>query len=115
MSAAAAETPSEQSSRERILDAAESLFARRGYAGVGLRELAEMVGLGKSSLFHHFASKPQLHAAVCARILSRIADRVDEIAGTVLGWDVAGRGERVASYLAAARHEHDLPSPEARG
>ncbi len=44
-----------------------------------------------------------------------IADRVDEIAGAELGWDVAGRGERVASYLAAARREHDLPSPEARG
>ena len=97
MSAAAAETPSEQSSRERILDAAESLFARRGYAGVGLRELAEMVGLGKSSLFHHFASTPQLHAAVCARILSRIADRVDEsLAG---GGSPMDRLERVFGDL----------------
>ncbi len=62
----------ESSSRERILDAAEDLFARRGYAGVGLREVAEEVGLGKSSLFHHFPNKPELYAAVCARILERI-------------------------------------------
>ncbi len=62
----------EPSSRERILDAAEDLFARRGYAGVGLREVAEDVGLGKSSLFHHFPNKPELYAAVCARILERI-------------------------------------------
>ena len=40
----------EQTSRDKILDAAEALFAKRGYAAVGLRELAELVGLGKSSL-----------------------------------------------------------------
>ncbi|MFM7734520.1 MAG: TetR/AcrR family transcriptional regulator [Alphaproteobacteria bacterium] len=78
MSAVAAETHPEPSSRDRILDAAEGLFARRGYAGVGLRELADLVGLGKSSLFHHFESKPQLYAAVCGRILARIAALVDE-------------------------------------
>ena len=62
---AAAEIPA----REKILDAAEELFARRGFAGVGLSELAETVGLGKSSLFHHFRSKAQLYAAVVERIL----------------------------------------------
>lgn len=66
----------EPSSRDRILDAAEALFAKRGYAGVGLREVAEVVGLGKSSLFHHFKNKPQLYAAVCARILRRIEERL---------------------------------------
>lgn len=66
----------EQGSRDKILDAAEELFARRGYAAVGLREVAEVVGLGKSSLFHHFTSKPQLYAAVSARILGRIEERV---------------------------------------
>jgi TetR/AcrR family transcriptional regulator len=67
---------SEQSSRDKILDAAEALFAKRGYAGVGLRELAEVVGLGKSSLFHHFKNKPELYAAVAARILGRIESRL---------------------------------------
>lgn len=66
----------EVSSRDRILDAAETLFAKRGYAGVGLREVAEVVGLGKSSLFHHFKNKPQLYAAVCGRILRRIEERL---------------------------------------
>lgn len=55
--------------RNKILDAAEALFAKRGFSGVGLSEIAESVGLGKSSLFHHFRSKAQLHAAVVARIL----------------------------------------------
>ena len=59
-------------SRDKILDCAEQLFARRGFAGIGLAEVAEQVGLSKSSLFHHFASKAQLYAAVMARILDRI-------------------------------------------
>src|SRR5207244_3653340 len=71
-SAAAAE----QTSRDKILDAAEHLFAKRGYAGVGLSEVAEVVGLGKSSLFHHFQNKAQLYAAVTARILTRIETRL---------------------------------------
>ncbi len=62
----------EQTSRDKILDAAERLFAKRGYAGIGLSELAEVVGLGKSSLFHHFENKARLYAAVTARILTRI-------------------------------------------
>lgn len=71
-----AEAQVEQSSREKILDAAEALFAQRGYAGVGLREVADGVGLGKSSLFHHFRSKPQLYAAVSGRIVRRMEERV---------------------------------------
>src|SRR5262247_2910647 len=66
----------ESSPREKILDAAEGLFARRGFAGVGLSEIADAVGLGKSSLFHHFPTKAQLYAAVVERILSEIEDAV---------------------------------------
>jgi len=73
---ASAGAAAEISSRDKILDAAEALFARRGYAGIGLREVAEVVGLGKSSLFHHFRNKPQLYAAVAARIVGRIEERL---------------------------------------
>lgn len=59
-------------SRDKILDAAEGFFAQRGFAGVGISEIAEAVGLGKSSLFHHFRSKAHLYAAVVARILAEL-------------------------------------------
>ena len=61
-----------QPSRDKILDCAEELFARRGFAGTGLSEVADATGLSKSSLFHHFRSKAQLYAAVISRILARI-------------------------------------------
>jgi AcrR family transcriptional regulator len=59
-------------SREKILDVAEARFAQRGYAGASLREVAEAAGLGKSSLFHHFATKAALYGAVLDRVLERI-------------------------------------------
>ena len=64
------------SSREKILDVAEALFARRGYAGVGLREVATDAGLGKSSLFHHFPSKAELYLAVLRRVFERIGEQL---------------------------------------
>ena len=74
MAATAAKT--KQPSRDKILDCAEGLFARRGFSGTGLAEVAEHVGLGKSSLFHHFSSKAELYAAVVARILAVIEERL---------------------------------------
>jgi len=64
------------SSRDKILEVAEARFAQRGYTGVGLRELAAGVGLGKSSLFHHFPTKAHLYLEVLERVLRRIAAQV---------------------------------------
>src|SRR5687768_7431557 len=63
-------------SSDAILDRAEELFALRGYAGIGVAEVAEAAGLSKSSLFHHFPSKAQLYTAVMARILTHLDDEL---------------------------------------
>ncbi len=68
-------------SREKILEVAEALFARRGFSGVGLREVADAAGLGKSSLFHHFKSKVQLYFAVLERVMQRIDERLQPVLG----------------------------------
>ena len=67
------------SSRAKILDSAEALFAARGFSGVGLREVAQKVGLGKSSLFHHFPTKLSLYVAVLERILTRMDERLEAV------------------------------------
>ncbi len=82
----------EHTSRDKILDAAETLFARRGYSGIGLSEIAEASGLGKSSLFHHFRNKPQLYAAVTTRILDQIEARL--LRSLAAGGDPLARLER---------------------
>ncbi len=92
------------SSREKILDVAEALFARRGYAGVGLREVAESVGLGKSSLFHHFRSKSQLYYPVLGRVLGRIRDRLTPVLAA--GGAPQQQLERCVDALVDALAEH---------
>ena len=58
---------------ERILDAAEPLFAERGYEGASLREIARRAQIQQPGLYNHFASKADLYAAVLDRALSPMA------------------------------------------
>lgn len=68
--------PAPSPSRDKILVVAEVLFARRGFAGVGMQEVADAAGLGKSSLFHHFRAKAQLYLAVIERVLESLEQRL---------------------------------------
>jgi AcrR family transcriptional regulator len=60
--------------RGRIIDAAAHLAAVRGLAAVSLNDVAEAVGLSKSGLFKHFASKEDMHLAVVEAVLDRFRD-----------------------------------------
>jgi len=53
-------TKTAQSMRDRILDAATDLFARKGFYAVSIREITRTVGIKESSLYNHFKSKEQL-------------------------------------------------------
>ena len=57
--------------RALIIDAATRLFARRGYSGVAIREIADAVGMSKPALYYHFKSKEDL----CRAILGGLTDR----------------------------------------
>jgi AcrR family transcriptional regulator len=59
---------------ERILDAAEPLFAERGFEGASLREIARRAGLQQPGLYNHFANKQALYAAVLDRALQPMLD-----------------------------------------
>lgn len=48
----------------RILDNAADLFARNGYEGVSVREIAEKAGVKESSLYNHFKSKSDILEAL---------------------------------------------------
>ena len=50
----------EASRLEVILDQAAWLFYERGYGAVGMRTIAEVVGVRASSLYHYFDSKTDL-------------------------------------------------------
>jgi AcrR family transcriptional regulator len=61
-------TPS-LSTRERILDAAEHLFAQHGFAGTSMRQLTAAAGVNLAAVNYHFGSKDKLIAEVFQRRL----------------------------------------------
>ncbi len=68
-----------------LVTVAGRLFAERGYAGVGLDEVAAAAGVTRGAVYHHFGSKlglfravvEDVHAEVSAEV-SRAADRAEE-------------------------------------
>jgi AcrR family transcriptional regulator len=54
---------------DRILAAAEQLFAERGYEATSLGEIADQVGIRPQAIYNHFDSKWQLYEAVLERLL----------------------------------------------
>jgi TetR/AcrR family transcriptional regulator len=56
--------------RTRLLDAAEELFAARGYDGASTREIGARAGIGKRMLFYYFASKRAVYRAVLERVIT---------------------------------------------
>lgn len=49
---------------DRILTAAEALFAEAGFNAVSMNAIAERAGVSKANIFHHFSSKNALYLAV---------------------------------------------------
>ena len=58
---------SEQSARDKILDAAEMLFAEDGLHGVSMRQIAVAAKVPIGLIGYHFGSKDGLYRAVFER------------------------------------------------
>ncbi len=50
-------------SRERVLNAAYTLFVQRGYADVSMQQIADNASITKATLYHHFRDKQDLYLA----------------------------------------------------
>lgn len=66
------------SSRERLLDAAVCVFARRGYRGASMNEIATEAGLSKGALYWNFAGKEELFFAL---VDERVGHRLEALFG----------------------------------
>ncbi len=62
--------------RDAILDAAHTVFARKGYAAAGIADLAGELGIGHGTVYRYFDNKRQVAEAVLDRALTRIAEVV---------------------------------------
>lgn len=50
--------------RQRIIDAARTMFMRDGYQATSTRRIAQEVGITQPNLYHHFANKEALYVSV---------------------------------------------------
>jgi len=119
---ARSDEPLPDRSRE-VLDAAAWLFARSGYHGAGVREIAQRVGMKAGSLYFHLKSKDEALEAVCAyglkaslRYSRRALEAGPELSSQLRALlraqaeELKQDGDYVATYLTERRHL----TPEAR-
>jgi AcrR family transcriptional regulator len=68
--------------RRQIIEAATTLFSRKGFRGTTTREIAGAVGVSEAMLFKHFATKEELYAAIieAKAHVERLMDTVVEAA-----------------------------------
>ena len=68
-----------ETTRDRILDVAESLFAQKGLAGTAVRDIARAAGLTAPSLYNYFEGKQALYEAVIARGVQPLFDLIGAV------------------------------------
>lgn len=67
------------STAEKLLDTAQSLIQQRGYNGFSYEDLAQIVGIRKPSIHHHFPKKEDLGARVIQRYTERFKEALDAL------------------------------------
>ena len=72
---AAPMTDSPFSTKQRILDAAEELFARHGFTGASLRQVTSRAKVNLAAVNYHFGSKDNLIEEVFRRRLDELSRR----------------------------------------
>lgn len=78
-----------------LLDAAEQVFAEKGFAGSSVREITARAGVNLGAINYHFGSKAALYEAVIARAQTGMLARIQEAA-----W---GRGSALTRIEAVVR------------
>ncbi len=64
--------------REALIAAARPLFAAQGFAEVALETIVRAAGVTRGALYHHFADKTELFAAVFEQVEAEVATRMGE-------------------------------------
>lgn len=113
--------------RTLLLDAAEELFARKGFSGAALEDIADAAGYTRGAIYAHFGGKEELFLALIERHRQRFLDGFADVISSFHRLDeldldeLANRWRELMSKdgtdQAALGHEFTLfllRSPEAR-
>ena len=88
-----------------ILAAAESVFARAGFSGATMAEIAEAAGLPKANLHYYFCTKAALYRAVLNHTLSLWLAETDGIRVDAKPADALGNYIRAKMRLTATHRD----------
>ena len=64
--------------RQAILDVAEKLFYTKGYEATSVQDILDVLATSKGSFYHHFESKEQVLATLCAQRAARAVGQAQE-------------------------------------
>jgi AcrR family transcriptional regulator len=70
--------PSPRRTADRLLDAAEAVFAERGYDAASLGDIADRVGVRPQAIYNHHRNKWELYVAVLERLLDPFLALLDD-------------------------------------
>jgi AcrR family transcriptional regulator len=96
--------PENRGTADRLLETAAGLFREKGYAQSSTRELAELLGIRKASLYHHIRTKEDLLEGLCLESLRRLTDEVESTVWT----SESPVRTLVEVHLAAASRDRDM-------
>ncbi|MEX0786182.1 MAG: TetR family transcriptional regulator [Dehalococcoidia bacterium] len=96
-----------QETRERIIHAAELVFARHGYGESTVQDIADEAAISMGALYHHFASKEELFRAILEEHVRR----------DVMEYEPrpASSSREAIEYFVAYQIDHLRQHPELRG
>ena len=102
--------------RELILGHAAALFARSGYPGTSMNEVAQACGLSKPTIYHYFRDKYALLVDITDGHMTRLQSLVDEVQSMGLPPEPRLRMliERFVQEYAHARHAHRVLTEDVR-
>lgn len=66
--------------RQKLVDVARQLFAKKGVANTTMNDIAVASGKGRRTLYTYFNRKEDVYYAVIESELERLSDRLDEVA-----------------------------------
>ncbi len=64
-------------SKTRILDAAEDLFANKGYGATSIVDIADTVGIRGPAIYKHYSSKTEVYNAVVDRLFAPMTTQLE--------------------------------------
>jgi AcrR family transcriptional regulator len=95
--------------KQRILDVATEAFAREGYAGARVDEIARKAGINKAMLYYHVGDKDALYAAVFTGTMAEARKRLEAAAASIDGPEERFRSVVRAMARMANEHPHFAP------